>query len=161
MKTWVVVANAARARFLAVRDNSDAYRGSQAFPSSKPAPKGELEEVESLANPAGRLADAELETDRPGATKDRKGEALHAYEPPTSVGDMEAKRFAREVMGELEQARHAGRMDRFYLVAAPGFLGQLREFMDKPLQEALVADEPKDLSGLSTADIRDALPERL
>jgi len=161
METWVVVADEARARFLAVRDNRGAYRGSEAFPSSQPAPKGELEEVASLTNPAARLSDADLETDRPGATADRKGDAMHAYEPPNSVRDVEAKRFARDVAGELEQARQAGRMDRFYLLAAPDFLGLLRDAMGKTLQAALVADQPKDLSGRSTADIRAALPERL
>ena len=161
MKTWVVVADAARARFFAVRDNSGAYLGSEAFPSSRPAPKGELEEVTSLSNPAARLADADLETDRPGATADRKGDAMHAYEPPNSVRDVEAKRFAREVAAELDQARQAGKMERFYLLAAPDFLGLLRDAMGKSLQEALVADQPKDFSGRSTEEIRSALPERL
>ena len=161
MKTWVVVADAARARFFAVRDNSGAYRGSEAFPSSQPAPKGELEEVSSLANPSARLADADLETDRPGSTSERKGDGMHAYEPPNSVRDVEAKRFAREVVEQLDQARQQGKMDRFYLLAAPDFLGLLRDAMGKALQEALVEDRAKDLSERSAEDIRAALPQRL
>jgi len=161
MKTWVVVADAARARFFAVRDNSGAYLGSEAFPSSQPAPKGQLEEVASLSNPAARLSDGDLETDRPGATADRKGDAMHAYEPPNSVRDVEAKRFAGDVVAQLDQARQQGKMERFYLLAAPDFLGLLRELMGKTLREALVGDQAKDFSGRSAEDIRAALPERL
>ena len=161
MKTWIVVADEARARFFAVRDNSGAYRGSEAHPSSRPAPKGALEEVASLSNVAARLSDADLETDRPGSTSDRKGDAMHAYEPPNSVRDVEAKRFAREVVADLDQALQQGRMERYYLMAAPGFLGQLREAMGKGLQAALVADQAKDFSARSPEEIRAALPERL
>lgn len=161
MKTWVVVADAARARFFAVRDNSGAYRGSEAFPSSQPAPKGELEEVTSLSNSAARLADADLETDRPGSTSERKGDGMHAYEPPNSVRDVEAKRFARDVVEQLDQARQQGKMDRFYLLAAPDFLGLLRDAMGKALKEALVEDHAKDFSERSAQDIRAALPQRL
>lgn len=161
MSTWVVVADQARARFLALRDNSGAYRGSEVHPSSRPAPKGALEEVVSLSNSAARLSDADLETDRPGSTTDRKGDAMHAYEPANSVRDVEAKRFAREVVTELDQALQKGRMERFYLMAAPDFLGLLRAEMGKGLQDALVADQPKDFSARSPEEIRAALPERL
>ncbi|MFP4252320.1 MAG: host attachment protein [Guyparkeria sp.] len=161
MNTWVVVADAARARFLAVRDNQGAYLGSEAHPASRPAPRGELEEIVSLSNPAARMSDSDLETDRPGSTSDRKGDAMHAYEPPNSVRDVEAKRFAREVVDELDQALQAGRVERFYLMAAPDFLGLLRDQMGKALQAALVADQAKDVSSQSPEDIRAALPARL
>lgn len=161
MSTWVVVADEARARFFALRDNSGAYRGSEAYPSSRPAPKGALEEVVSLSNAAARLSDADLETDRPGSTADRKGDAMHAYEPANGVRDVEAQRFAREVAAELEQALHKGQMERFYLMAAPDFLGLLREAMGKGLEDALVADQAKDFSARSPEEIRAALPERL
>ncbi|HSH27740.1 MAG TPA: host attachment protein [Wenzhouxiangella sp.] len=161
MNTWVVVADAARARFFVVRDNSGAYLGSEAFPSSQPAPEGELEEVTSLSNPAARLSNRDLETDRPGASVERKGDAMHAYEPRNSVRDVEAKRFAREVVAELDQALQNGRMERFYLMAAPDFLGLLRDTMGKALQGALVSGEAKNVSERSTDDIRAALPQRL
>lgn len=161
MSTWVVVADEARARFFAVRDNSGAYLGSEAHPSSRPAPKGALEEKVSLSNSAARLSDEDLETDRPGSTTDRKGDAMHAYEPANSVRDVEAKRFAREVVAELDQALQKGQVERFYLLAAPGFLGLLRGEMGKGLQDALVADQAKDFSARSPEEIRAALPERL
>lgn len=160
-RTWVVVADEARARFLVVRDNHGAYRGNEVHPSSQPVPKGALEEIVSLSNPAARQSDAELETDRPGSTADRKGDALHAYEPPDSVRDVEARRFAREVMTELDRALQQGRMERFYLMAAPDFLGLLRGEMGKRLQAALVADQARDFSARSPEAIRAALPERL
>jgi protein required for attachment to host cells len=160
-RTWVVVADAGRARFLQVQDNRGAYLGSEAFPSSQPAPHGELEETETLSNPAARLADADLETDRPGSTADRKGEAMHAYEPSNSVRDVEARRFAREVAQRLEALRESGRLDRVYLMAAPDFLGKLRDEMSKGVREALVSEAARDLSRQSPQEIRAALPERL
>ncbi|MGC9456734.1 MAG: host attachment protein [Halothiobacillaceae bacterium] len=161
MKTWVIVADAARARFLRVTDNAGAYRGSAANPSSRPMPKGALEEVEELLNPAGRSAGADLVTDRPGATSDRKGEALHAYEPHTSPRDVEAQRFAQQVVQALEQAQQRGRMERFYLVAAPRFLGMLREKLGNGLKQAMVADIAKDYSAHQPEAIRAALPRSL
>ncbi|MFP4640501.1 MAG: host attachment protein [Guyparkeria sp.] len=161
MNTWVLVADAARARFLIARDNPDAYLGSQAFPSSQPAPKGALEEMETLSNHAARLSDQDLETDRPGATTDRKGDAMHAYEPPNSVRDVEARRFAREIVKRLDNLRNEGKLDRFYLLSAPDFLGVLRDEMDKGLREIVVAEKARDLSMQTPQDIRSALPERL
>lgn len=161
MNTWVVVADAARARFLAVRDNSGAYLGSQAFPSSQPAPKGELEEITSLSNSSARLDNEDLVTDRPGSTKDRKGDAMHAYEPANTAKDTEAKRFARDIASRLDQARQDGKMERFYLLAAPDFLGLLRDEMGDSLVDVLVAQTPKDLTLRSAEDIRGALPQRL
>lgn len=160
-KTWVVVADAARARLLEVKDNSGAYLGSEAFPSSQPAPKGELQESESLSNAAARLSDGDLETDRPGTTTDRKGDAKHAYEPPNSVRDVEAKRFAREIAKRLDELRMAGKLERFYLMSAPDFLGKLRDEMSKGLKDALVRDDARDVSRQSVQQIRSALPERL
>ena len=160
-KTWVVVADAARARLLEVKDNSGAYLGSEAFPSSQPAPRGELVEAETLSNSAARLSDADLETDRPGSTSDRKGDAKHAYEPPNSVRDAEAKRFAREIVKRLDELRTAGKLERFYLMSAPDFLGKLRDEMGKGLKDALVSDDARDLSRQSPREIRSALPERL
>jgi protein required for attachment to host cells len=160
-KTWVVVADAARARLFEVKDNPGAYLGSEAFPSRQPAPRGELEEAETLSNSTARLSDGDVESDRPGSTSDRKGEAMHAYEPPNSVRDVEAKRFAREIVQRLEELRGAGRLERFYLMSAPDFLGKLRDEMGKGLQEALVSDEARDLSRQSPQEIRSALPERL
>jgi len=160
-KTWVVVADAARVRLLEVTDNAGAYLGSEAFPSSQPAPRGALKEAETLYNPAARLSDGDLETDRPGATTDRKGEAMHAYEPPNSVRDVEAKRFAREIAKRLDELRSTEKLERFYLMSAPDFLGKLRDEMSKGLKDALVSDEARDVSRQSLQDIRSALPERL
>ncbi|MDG4866800.1 host attachment protein [Guyparkeria sp. 1SP6A2] len=161
MNTWVVVADDGRARFLEVRDNPGAYLGSQAFPSSQPAPKGELVEITSLSNSAARLDNEDLVTDRPGSTTDRKGDAMHAYRPANTAKDTEAKRFARDVVSRLDQARQDGKMDRFYLLAAPNFLGLLRDEMDDALAEVLVAQTAKDLTLRSTEEIRSALPQRL
>ncbi len=161
MTTWVVVADDGRARFLEVRDNPGAYLGSQAFPSSQPAPKGELVEITSLSNSSARLDNEDLVTDRPGATKDRQGEALHAYEPANTAKDTEAKRFARDVVSRLDQARQDGKMDRFYLLAAPHFLGVLRDEMGNHLAEVLVEQTAKDLTLRSTEEIRVALPHKL
>jgi len=161
MKTWVIVADAARARFLSVENNEGAYHGSAASPSSKPVMRGALEEIKELLNPAGRMSDQDLTSDRPGSTADRMGEALHAYEPANGPKDIEASRFAQEVVKELEGAYRTKKMDRFYLMAAPRFLGMLRDQMNTGLKQALVTDIAKDYSCHNPAAIRAALPERL
>ncbi|HSH84638.1 MAG TPA: host attachment protein [Guyparkeria sp.] len=161
MKTWVVVADEARARFFVVRDNKGAYLGSELYPSSQPAPEGALEEITTLSNPSARMRGIELETDRPGRMPDRMEDAMSAYEPRYSVKEVEAQRFARDVVSQLDQARHDGKMDRFYLLAAPNFLGLLRDEMGKGLQEALVSEQVKNVSDRTVEEIRAALPQRL
>lgn len=142
--TWVLVANSSLARILAA-----------------PTATGGLEELECLSHPASRLRDQDIASDRPGRTFDSLGPGRHGKAPEVTPREQEAIRFAEQVAARLRAAHAAGDFDRLAIVAAPRFLGLLRERLDPQVGKAIVETLDKDLGMLSPAQIRARLPARL
>jgi len=130
--TWIVAADASRARILQVADRE------------------RLVEVEDLVNPEGRLQDRELTTDANPRLHGPGG--LSAREEPSAV-EHTVEVFSKRIGDYLEKARTDHRYDQLVLVAPPKFLGLLRKDLDKEVGK-LVADElPKDLSWFNAREI--------
>lgn len=144
MTKWIVVADAARARF---------------FTTDMPA--GALIELEDRVHYASRLHGRDLETDAHPRVHDSKGPGRHAMEPSTDVKEQEAEVFARELARYLEDAHNADRYQKLYLIAAPHFLGLLRGHLGKGVSGTLALELDKDLTQHSVEDIRAHLPEFL
>jgi protein required for attachment to host cells len=142
--TWVVVADSSRARIFAVDQ-----------------PRGPLQELDILAHPEARLHEQELTTDLPGRAFDSGGEGRHAMGQGVSPKEQEALRFAKRTADYLEAARVEGRFDKLILVAAPRFLGQLRQQFSPPAAAAIVQEIAKNLAQQPADEIRQHLPERL
>lgn len=151
--TWIVVANAGRARFFAEPggggDNS------------------ELEEINDMVNAAVRLRTAETETDRLGPTSATKsihntGGALpnKNYEPPQTPTEHETELFARSINSYLLQGLHERRFGQLALVASPQFLGILRKLLDPQLTPLLKFDINKDYTSLPARQLREHLHEQ-
>lgn len=143
-KTWVVVAGSSRARIFTV---------------SKP--RGPLQEREDLTKPSARQHETDLTSDRPGRSFDSWGKGRHAYEEPTPPKAREALEFSREVADRLDTARARSELERLVLVAAPAFLGLLRQHLGPELKKHVVLEIDKDLSRADAREIRAHLPERL
>lgn len=141
---WVLVADTARARLLGA-----AHRA---------AP---LEEMEDLVYPEGRMHPKDITSDLPGRTFDRQGHSRHAYEPPTEPKEKAALGFARAIAHELEKARREGLFERVHLVAAPEFLGLLRQHLHEPTKAVLASETASDLTMAPLDQIRKALPDYL
>src|SRR4051794_38841371 len=114
--TWIVSANAGRARFFA---QEDARR---------------LTEVNDMVNTAARLRAADTETDDLGqraASKSRHSVGAptqpSGYEPNQTPVEHQTENFARNVNNFLLQAYQDGRFRQLILTASPEFLGVLRE----------------------------------
>lgn len=142
--TWVVVADQARARLFSAFDQN-----------------GSLEEVEDQANPEGRLHERDLKTDSPGRAFDSMGEGRHAMGKHHSPKEQEAIRFAHEVAERLAAGLHDGAYRHLIISATPRFLGLLREALPEDVAECIVLELHKDLTALSTDEIRAHLPDRL
>ncbi len=142
MKTWILVADAARARFFN-------------------AERDDLNEIEDFVHPESRRHAAETASDEPGSTFDRVGEGRHGMGQAVDPKSQEAIRFAKEIGERLESARQAGDYERLHLVAAPAFLGLLREAMSPPVRELVGSELDKDLVTHSVREIREHLPQRL
>lgn len=145
-KVWVVAADAAKARLF----ESDQRTGQN------------LRELESWVNPELRLAEQELTTDRAGRGSNSSGEGRHALADSGDVKEVEAERFARELVKWLEHSYHEQRFAHLLVAAAPHFLGLLRQRMSKVLHESISAEISKDICHLEKPEqIRSHLPDFL
>lgn len=122
----------------------------------------QLVEIESLANPAGRAQDRELQSDgeprfnghggvgKPGTA--RTGGTASDRETQGAV-EHSVKVFARELGRYLDKARLEHRYDQLVLVAPPKFLGALRKELGKEVEKLVAEELPKDLSNFKTRDL--------
>jgi len=136
MKTWVIVASAARARI---------------FESA--GRETPLSELTDLINPEDRLHVRDLKSDKPGRAFDTLGGQRHAMQTPVEPKEQTAIRFAKEVVEILESGLSEGRFDGLCLVAPPHFLGLLREHMSSALSRVVLGDVVKDLTKEETTFI--------
>lgn len=141
---WVVVADAARARFFQV-----------------PRDGGDWVEVADLIDADARLRDADARSDRAGRIGAGSRRGTHAFEPRRARTTQEADRFASRLCRRLAAARRAGKLARVHLVADPAFLGVLRKHLDDPTQTLLGREIAADLSRRSIEVIRKALQSKL
>jgi protein required for attachment to host cells len=142
--TWLVVADNSRARIF----STDTHMGP-------------ITELDSIVHTEARLHEQKMTSDLPGKGSGKGGNGRHAYEDETSAKDQENINFAKEVANELDTARKEDKFKQLILVAAPEFLGNLRNQLNAQTQKMTCFELAKNLSHLSTEEIREHLPERL
>jgi len=142
VKTWIVIADGARARVLAAR-----------------GPQQGLDLVLERRDHAPRTA--ELGSDRPGRSFESATSARHAYSAPDYHRERELV-FLRELVRELAAEHKAGRFERLVVVAPPTALGDLRKALGPTLTGAITAEINKDLTKVALHDLpqhlRDVAP---
>ena len=143
MTTWVLVADAYRARF---------------FGAERPA--SPLSEMHDLASPEARLHEGYLVTDKCGRDRNPKVGG-HGLGENGGVKQDLADRFAQQVCDLLESARIAGELSKLYVIAAPAFLGLLRKHQSPSLRQLVAGEIDKSLASQEPASIRKHLPEYL
>ncbi len=141
--TWIIVADACRARF---------------FAAAKPA--GPLHEIETLSNPQARLHEGDLVSDKSGRDSDRNGSS-HGLGGANSAKEETANRFASEVCAHLEDGRQRKAFGKLYVLGAPAFLGMLRKHQSAGLRKLISDEIAKDLTTQTPERIRAQLPEFL
>ena len=146
--TWIVSANASRARIFAQRQAADPF-----------------DEVLDLVNEGSRLRDHDLETDSPAGST-AASDSRHntgapttpsTYEPKQTAKKHEMELFARQVAEQLVRAHHEGRFEKLCLVASPEFLGMLRKLVEPKLGDALAFEINKDYTHSSPQQLRDQI----
>ena len=143
-KTWILVADSSVARIFVPK-----------------GPTGPLVEIESLSHTASRLHDRDLASDKPGRTFDSMGAGRHSKELEVSPKEEEAVRFAEQLASRVNSARAAGEIDGLMVIAAPRFLGLLRQRLDPSTHKIVSFELDRDLTRLGPEEIRSHLPERL
>lgn len=116
--------------------------------------------VAMLTHAESRLQPRELETDAPGRVI-LPGGARSAVEPHEDRVIVEAKKFARQVVDQLDHDRQAQKFHRLYIVAEPTFLGILRETLPNPLKVLVVHEQSCDLVELDDHELTKRLKSLL
>ncbi len=122
---------------------------------------GPLVPIEELEHPESRMKDTELYSDQPGRAFDRGGQGRHAMENEVDAKKEESIRFARALCEKLRQAANDKAFDKLYIVAAPAFLGELRDCMDAHVKSLVAGEVAKDVVKQSPEEIREKLPDFL
>lgn len=144
MKTWILVADEARARLFEVEHANDAWVERQSF-----------------VHPEGRQHARDVVADHLPRTQDSVGSGRHAIEPHTDLETVEARRFARELATRLEQGRVAHAFERLVLVAPPRFLGVLHATLGDAVLRRVVASSSKAVTRESPEELRERLRDVL
>jgi protein required for attachment to host cells len=140
-KTWVLVADSARARFF-----------------TTDTPKGPLTEFEDLVHPEARAHARDLTSDRPGRAVDRGGQGRHPMGSINAAKEHEAEEFARAIASRLEAGRKAGQFEQVVLVAPPDFLGLLRKAISHSTAKLISCEITKSVARRTPDAIRSLLP---
>lgn len=138
---WILVADSSRARVY------------KADPGLK-----ELEEINGLVHSEGRMHEQAITADVPGRMSGSVAGSRHTYEDHTPVKEQEKAEFAREVAALLDQGRQQGRYGKLALIAAPDFLGVLRQHLSAQTRKMVVEEVNKNLTKGTEEDIRKHLP---
>lgn len=125
-----------------------------------------LQPAGTLTDPKAHLHERDLVSDRPGRVFDhaaptggRRGAvAHHGTGGERSAKEHAAESFARQIAQGLEAAIREQHIDRVVLMAAPAFLGLLREALPRSVKRVIVAEVHKDLVHQSDQVVREHLP---
>ena len=117
--------------------------------------------VEEMEHPEARMKNTDLYSDSAGRSFDSGGQGRHAMEPEVDAKSTEAQRFARTLCAKLRQAAAEGRYENLYVLAAPTFLGMLRECLDDNVKGRIAGEISKDVARQTAEDIRRKLPDFL
>lgn len=143
-KTWVVVADAGRAKI---------YR--QARPGAALETALDHDFIGHHPKPSAS------EDARPGRVHERKGEARHAMEPTTDPKRVAQHAFAVDLAASLREAADAGQFEDLVLVAPPQMLGELRSSLDDRIRGKVIGELGKDLAKLKIHELPPHLSEIL
>lgn len=139
---WIVVADEGSARLVEYRPDDRSFTV-----------------VETFDDPLAHARNRELKRDASG----RRGTAAHAASITTSAGleasHQEAINAARRVVERLSSARNDERFDALVIIAAPRFLGLLRNALTPDLQPLVRDEQALDLVGLPAPALFERLKE--
>jgi protein required for attachment to host cells len=133
--TWIVVANASRARLFETRGAGE-----------------QLALVREFEHPESRAKGGDLVSDRPGHTATDQGRRT-ALDPDTEPKRVAQEQFARELAHALEQGRVENRYGAVVLVASAPFLGILRAQLAEGVKTRVRESIDKDYTALAEREL--------
>lgn len=85
----------------------------------------------------------------------------HAYQEKIEPKKQEMIEFAKRIADYLDDARKANKLNKLLIVAAPAFLGELRNHLSTQTSEKIVFELDKNLAHHDVEDIREHLSKFL
>lgn len=140
-RTWALVAHRA---------------GAQIFQANG---RGGFSLIQDIPHPEGLLRNRDINADRPGRVKDRKGRAKHSMSREHSPTDQMSLQFCKQLAKQLDKSRTRDNFDDLILVVATGMLGKMRAELSKELKAKIVASQAKDLAHCSEREVIGHLKE--
>lgn len=121
-----------------------------------PKPGADLVEVHAMTDPGAHTTEAEMHRDAHGRRHGGAGSGVRSSgNATTSAGDsdrhLQAERFAKQVAAELTRQFRDKRFERLHIVAAPRFLGLLRQHLSADVAAVVEDEKAKDLIHLNAA----------
>ncbi|MBY0500983.1 MAG: host attachment protein [Alphaproteobacteria bacterium] len=141
-KTWVLVADGARARIF-------------------------IKNYKKLNNVTGQdyvgdnLKDSDAGTDRPGRGYESANPARHAYQPRTDWHQYHKELFAKELCDVLEKANEHSEFDELIIISPPKTLGDIRGHLSKHTLGKVIAEIPKEITKLTEHELVSYLDNEL
>ncbi len=142
--SWILVADSSRARIFAA--------GKATSP---------LAEVKDLTHPEARFHEQKLTSDLPGSQAGGAGGSHHGVSGETDSKTTEAVNFAREITDYLNDAWNRQEFQHLIVIAAPSFLGLLRDKLTGEISKAITLSLDKNLVKHGADEIREHLPRAL
>lgn len=138
-RTWIVVADGARARFFVPSDDG------KKFVAARQA---------DMVAPESRGHARDLKSDKPGRSfaSSRSG-VRHAVEPMHDPHKLEKHRFSAALAEVLDGACGRREFDRIILVAPRRSLGELRGLLSARVQRGIAKEVAKDLTNETAAGL--------
>ena len=142
MTTWILVADGARARIFSAEQ-----------------PTSALNEIEGLVHSKSRQHEHKLTSDLPGRQAGGSAASHHSVGNEGNIKENETVVFAKELSRRLDAAQSEGEFRRLIVVAAPAFLGHLRQEMSSKVSNLVSHELDKNIVNLDATSIREHLPK--
>lgn len=141
-KTWILVADGARARVL---ENGGPGTG--------------LAPALNFDYAASHAPSRDFGSDKPGRGQGPGGTAQHAKPSRVDWHTFEKHLFAKELAKVLESAMHQSAFDDLVLVAPPEALGELRLALTDGVKDRVSGEVGKDLTHVTVHELGDHLED--
>jgi protein required for attachment to host cells len=135
-KTWYVIADGGRARFVLKREAQEAYDTRRELVSP---------DIHSLTHDLG--------AERPGRVHESATVARHAAEPRVDLHRTAKLRFVDEVAAALNEASALHAFDQLILIAPARALVELKHALDAETKGKVAGQLQKDLTHVPDADL--------
>jgi protein required for attachment to host cells len=135
--TWIVIADGNQAK---VFEHDGPGKGLRAF-----------KELNFEQEP---LKASEIMADKPGRSFTSAGPgARSSMEYSTDPVQERERKFVEKLAEVLNQKKQEGKFDRLVIAAAPAALGDIRPALSDQVKDTILAEMPKDLTNVPTANL--------